>query len=149
LGNRIVRKGQRIEISPVVVECWSEPMGWVAVWKHQLRWARTIRVCQPLPYFFSILSNGVLWPLLWVAANPSQPILAAALGCWLVRIATAVHLQARLTGSRVRLAQAWLVPVKDLLQTALWLTAFLGNSVEWRGQRMRIRRDGTLARIEG
>ena len=33
-------------------------MGWSAVWKHQLRWARTIRVCQPVPYFFSLLSNA-------------------------------------------------------------------------------------------
>jgi ceramide glucosyltransferase len=149
LGNRIARRGQRIALSPVVVECWSEPMGWAAVWKHQLRWARTIRVCQPLPYFFSILSNGALWPLLWVAANPCQPVLTAAVGCWLVRTATALHLQARLTRSRIRPALAWLVPVKDLLQTALWLTAFLGNRVEWRGQRMQLRRDGTLARIEG
>jgi len=36
-------------------------MTWRAVWKHQLRWARTIRVCQPLPYFFSILSNAGFW----------------------------------------------------------------------------------------
>src|ERR1039458_9532067 len=29
---------------------------------------------------------------------------------------------------------AWLIPVKDLLQAALWLLAFLGNHIEWRGQ---------------
>jgi len=38
----------------------------------------------------------------------------------------------------------WLVPVKDLLQVALWLGAFMGNTVEWRGQRMKLHRDGTL-----
>jgi hypothetical protein len=37
-----------------------------------------------------------------------------------------------------------LVPLKDLLQAALWLMAYLGNHVEWRGQRLRLRRDGTL-----
>ncbi|MEI4920759.1 glycosyltransferase, partial [Klebsiella pneumoniae] len=45
LGKRIAGLGLRIVIAPVVVDCWSEPMGWKAVWKHQLRWARTIRVC--------------------------------------------------------------------------------------------------------
>ena len=35
---------------------------------------------------------------------------------------------------------------KDLLQTAIWLLAFIGNHVEWRGQRMRLRRDGTLVK---
>jgi len=41
---------------------------------------------------------------------------------------------------------AWLVPVKDLLQAAIWLLAFLGNRVEWGDERMRLRRDGTLTR---
>src|ERR1035441_8628013 len=49
LGNRIARRGHPIILSSLVVECWSAPMGWAAVWKHQLRWARTIRVCQPVP----------------------------------------------------------------------------------------------------
>src|SRR5262249_27245117 len=60
LGNRIARRGHAITLCPVVVDCWSDPMDWAAVWKHQLRWARTIRVCQPLPYFFSVLSNATL-----------------------------------------------------------------------------------------
>jgi hypothetical protein len=42
------------------------------------------------------------------------------------------------------LAPAWLVPVKDLLQAAIWAGAFFGNTVEWRGQKMILRRDGTL-----
>src|SRR3982751_6082213 len=66
LGNRIARNGHRIVLSPIVVECWDPPMTWGAVWKHQLRWARTIRVCQPVPYFFSILSNAGFWAVLFV-----------------------------------------------------------------------------------
>src|SRR5439155_5279034 len=92
LGNRIARLGLRLAISPVIAECWSAPMGWRAVWKHQLRWARTIRVCQPLPYFFSILSNGTLWPLLWLIAFPSKPVPPIALLCWLTPLFTALDL---------------------------------------------------------
>ena len=146
LGNRIARRGHRIVLSPVVVECWTPPMGWAAVWKHQLRWARTIRVCQPVPYFFSILSNATLWPGLWFLARPAALVLACALGCVLVRVLTALHLEHRLTRSRPAFACGWLVPVKDLLQAALWLLAFLGNRIEWRGQRLRLRSDGTLVR---
>ena len=146
LGNRIARRGYAIAISPVVVECWSAPMGWVAVWKHQLRWARTIRVCQPAPYFFSILGNTTLWPLLWLAVHPTELVLAATLGCWLVRVTTALHLQHCLTKTRAPLAWLWLVPLKDLLQAGLWLAAHLGSQIEWRGQRMRLRRDGTLVK---
>ena len=154
LGNRIARKGYRIALSTVPVECWSEPMGWVAVWKHQLRWARTIRVCQPLPYFFSILSNPTLWPLVWLAAKPSSISLSFFLLGLFLRIITALHLQRRLSASRITqhaprtTFPLWLPPIKDLLQTAIWLLAFMGNHVEWRGQRMRLCRDGTLVKRE-
>ena len=144
LGNRLSRKGYRIVLCPVPVECWSAPMNWAQVWKHQLRWARTVRVSQPLPYFFSILNNAVLWPVLWVAANPSLPVLALSLGCCLVRVVVASNLQLRLTWSRTHFGFWWLVPLKDLLQVGIWLFAFTGNQIEWGGQKMTLRRDGTL-----
>ena len=73
LGNRIVRHaGKTIALCPVVVDCFSPPMNWREVWAHQLRWARTIRVCKPLPYALSILSNATLWPLLWVLVQPAK-----------------------------------------------------------------------------
>jgi ceramide glucosyltransferase len=157
LGNRIARRGHSIALSPVVVECWSPPMGWADVWKHQLRWARTIRVCQPAPYFFSILSNATLWPLLWLVVKPAAPVAACAIFCWLVRIMTALDFQRRLnrapsdpmaqSPSQAPARYAWLILVKDLLQAAIWLLAFLGNRIEWRGQRLRLRRDGTLERL--
>jgi ceramide glucosyltransferase len=148
LGHRIAKKGHHIALCPVVVECWDAPMNWRDVWKHQLRWARTIRVCQPVPYFFSILSNATLWPLLWLMASPilSKTPFAplAALVLLLSRIGIAQNLQRRFSPSRDNLAPSWLVPMKDLLQAAVWMGAFLGNTVEWRGQKMHLRRDGTL-----
>lgn len=169
LGNRIARKGHRIVLCPVVVECWDPPMNWRAVWKHQLRWARTIRVCQPMPYFFSILSNAGFWALLALAFGLTQihvhwssstyngnavstvgsfglPLLAfvGAIGV-VIRMILAHDLQRRLTRSSGS-AYFWMVPIKDLLQTAIWLCAFAGNSIEWRGQVYRLRRDGTLVK---
>jgi ceramide glucosyltransferase len=154
LGHRIAESGARIELSPVVVECWSAPMKWGAVWKHQVRWARTIRVCQPVPYFFSIVSNPTFWPLLWFVAKPaalSGSFVAAAV---LLRLISAHHLQSSLAGAppgkEMENAAAvghyswWMPPIKDLLQLAIWICAFLGNEVEWRGERLRLRRDGTL-----
>jgi hypothetical protein len=179
LGNRIARRGYAIALSPVVVECWSAPMGWADVWKHQLRWARTIRVCQPVPYFFSLLSNATLWPVVWFMVKPAAAVAVCAIVCLLVRILTALNLQGRLnqdpnvggwafrrdqtstdkwargdarppafqTLEQTRGRYARLIPVKDLFQAAIWLLAFLGNKIEWRGQRMRLRPDGTLERL--
>jgi len=153
LGNRLARRGYSIALCPVVVECWSAPMNWATVGQHQLRWARTIRVCQPVPYFFSILSNPTLWPLLWLAVKPAGPAFAFAGFALLVRILSALNLQQRLSpnptpAGGATVTHAWLVPVKDLLQAAVWLLAFLGNRIEWRGQQLRLRRDGTVERRE-
>jgi len=147
LGNRIARRGYGIALATVVVECWSSPMNWRAVCKHQLRWARTIRVCQPLPYFFSILSNATIWPLLWLLTQPTQIVFGVCLFIWAVRILVTLNLQHRLTLRPARLADGWLVLFKDLAQTLIWLCAFAGNTIEWRGQRMKLRRDGTLAKF--
>ena len=154
LGNRIAKRGGRIEISPIVVECWDAPMGWVAMWKHQLRWARTIRVCQPVPYFFSILSNATLWPLLWAAAQWNQPMFLFLGAAMVARMLVTADLQRRLEGKAEMNYPPphvggygdgfWLTPVKDILQVAVWALAFVGNTIEWRGRRMKLRRDGTL-----
>jgi ceramide glucosyltransferase len=152
LGNRIARRGHVIALCPVVVECWSGPMGWAAAWKHQLRWARTIRVCQPTPYFFSILSNPTLWPLVWAAACPSRLALCFLAACLLARLAMASDLQRRLAAHPQRedggryWGDGWMASIKDLLQVAIWLLAFTGNRIEWRGQRMRLRPDGTMVK---
>ena len=171
LGHRIAKNGHRIALCPVVVECWSAPMNWREVWKHQLRWARTIRVCQPLPYFFSILSNATLWPLLWLgldlfawltmtSPNPQfDPLrvfeikivlldgVILAMVFLLLRILLAENLQRRFTPERNLVSPFWLAPVKDLLQAAIWFCAFNGNTVEWRGRKMKLRRNGTLQEI--
>jgi ceramide glucosyltransferase len=149
LGHRLAGKGHRLALCPVVVECWDAPMNWHKVWRHQLRWARTIRCCRPLPYFFSILSNATLWPLLWLvvslisSATPGSAL--AAIACLLIRICLAQNLQRRLTPERHLVSPFWLVPVKDVLQAVLWFGAFWGRTVEWRGQRMKLHRDGTVS----
>ena len=148
LGQRIAKNGHAIALCPVVVECWDAPQNWRQVWQHQLRWARTIRVCQPLPYFFSILSNASLWPVLWLAVSlPVAKTFCTALTAilfLLVRILLAQNLQRRFTPERKLISPAWLVPVKDLLTAAIWFFAFAGNTVEWRGRRMKLKPDGTL-----
>lgn len=145
LGRRIARAGWRVELCPVVVDCWSAPQGWAGVWKHQLRWARTIRVCQPGPYFFSLLGNASLWPCLWLLAARNGAALAATVGCLALRAVMAWQLQTRLAAPSGGVP-GWLAPVKDWLQAAVWLGAFAGRRIEWRGEHYVLRADGKLLR---
>jgi ceramide glucosyltransferase len=144
LGRRITARGWRSEPCPVVTECREAPRGWRATWRHQLRWARTIRVCQPAAYFASVLSNATLWPLAWLAVNPTELVLGSAIALLLVRLIVAGDLLDQLTRRNDALPQLWLVPVKDLLQVAIWFCAFTGNFIEWRGAHYRVRADGGL-----
>jgi ceramide glucosyltransferase len=144
LGNRIARTGKLVALSNVPVECFSEPMNWSAVWKHQMRWARTIRVSRPVPYFFSILSNPTLWPILWLAIAPGSLAAVFTALVLVTRILMALTSQARLTKRKTHPGYWWLVPIKDLLQAVIWAGAFMGNTVEWRGQRMKLLPNGEL-----
>lgn len=171
LGNQIARKGAKIVFASVVVDCWENSMDWKKVFLHQLRWARTIRICQPIPFFFSILNNATIWPLLFCLMEPmwdsySIPLrlpgsgtyfailkghyslsFTAFLFCAFFRVASAVDCQWRLTRSISHLPYFWLVPIKDLLDAAVWALSFLGNQIEWRGQKYKVRRSGKLEKL--
>jgi ceramide glucosyltransferase len=164
LGQLVDQDGKRIIFSRVAVDCHEPHRDWAEVWAHQLRWARTIRACQPLPFFFSILDNATLWPLLWLVFgatafflspapvnNPSLPcainvgvIMSCSALFLAFRVATALHQEKRLTGSANHFPWFWMVPVKDILNAAIWAAAFVGHHIEWRGQRYRILTGGRL-----
>jgi len=145
LGQRIAQSGARVALAPVVVDCWTGPMRFAEVWAHQLRWARTIRVCQPGPYFLSILGNATLWPVLLALASPPGlvTIMVGTALAW--RMAQGFLMERKFTG-RGRIDSLWMALVKDILQVGLWAAAFAGRQVVWRGERMRVDANGKLAR---
>jgi ceramide glucosyltransferase len=136
LGNRARGK---IALCPILVECRSPPMTWREVWAHQVRWARTIRVCQPLPFFFSILSNPTLWLLAWAASGAGVAAIALLAG----RCVGGAWLEHRFAG-RPPITSLILAPLSDLLRAVFWLLAFAGNRIYWRGKWFRVSRGGKL-----
>jgi ceramide glucosyltransferase len=147
LGRQVARQKKRIEFATVVAECCDPPMTWAAVWAHQSRWARTIRVCQPAPFFLSILNNATLWPLLLVLDTRRPLALCASAVCVAFRVVTALRQQSRLTQSSGHAVYWWMAPVKDLLDALLWAGAFAGNQIVWRGDRHRILPGGKLQKV--
>lgn len=145
LGQKVAQAGGRLALCPVPVECRCDPMSFEKVWRHQLRWARTIRVCRTMPYFWSILSNATLWPLLHLVVHPGRSA-AALLGASLVvRGLTAVHNSFKLT-REFAVSVFWLSWCKDLFQAALWMLSFLGSTISWRGTTYRVTSGGKLQR---
>jgi ceramide glucosyltransferase len=147
LGWKISSRGQRIELCPVVVECWEPLMDWPDVLIRQLRWARTIRFCQPMPYLISIISNATLWPFLWLFIHPAKGTLAVVSLLLLWRVFSAQTLEKRFTGERTNFGDASLVLVKDLLGAVIWMSAFIGREIAWRGEIYRVETGGKLTRV--
>lgn len=153
LGRRIAKSGGEVDVSDIVVECKEPQKSFAEAWQHQLRWARTIRVCQPAPYFFSILSNLTLFALIaWLCgesvvflSTPYTPFEYFALLCGF-RILTAAHNQYRLTKRFDRCVEAIFAPVKDLLSFVIWVCAFTGSTVTWRGETFLVKRGGELVK---
>ncbi len=144
LGRRVAALGARVELTSVVAACREAPRGWRAIWRHQVRWTRTIRHCRPGPFALSLLANPTLWPGMWLALDPGTTSLAVGGVCLAARLAMAAHCQGRLTRRWTHLPWVWLAPVKDLLAAVLWALAFLGHTVEWRGERFRVCPGGLL-----
>ncbi len=146
LGRHIAAGGSRIQLCPVVVECRSAPMSFREVWSHQLRWARTIRNCQPVAFFLTVLSNSTLWPILCMLMEPGWFSAVGAALCLCTRGAAGVYLHGKMTG-RYQMAAAGMAIVKDVFQLAIWGLAFTGRDVAWRGVNYRVQSGDRLVRL--
>jgi ceramide glucosyltransferase len=109
---------------------------------HELRWARTIRLIDPVSYAGSLVCHPLPFALLAVlllhGSVASLGLLATVLGARLFVVAQV---------GRIAKADAstwWLSPARDLLSASIHLCGFLTRKVMWRGRKFHVGRDGTL-----
>jgi len=139
LGRRISSLGLRCVLSDVIV---TTHMGgdWRDVWLHQVRWSRTIRVSNFWGYLGLPVTFATVWALL--AALSGHEILAAAtLAARMLMATTAGWSVLR---SRDTLSLWLLIPFRDLFGFAVWIAGLFGDSVVWRGTRLRLDREGRI-----
>ena len=137
LGERIAKAGKRIAIASCAVETSLGAGSWRDVWKHQVRWCRTIRVSQGAGYAGSVITQAAPWCVLAMAAG----LWPMALICYVARILGAFA-AARAVGASI---DWWWLPFRDLFGTAVWAAGLAGGHVEWRGQRLKLRGDGRIS----
>lgn len=145
LGLRVAQTGLQVKILPYVVETNNPEMSFKDYLAHQLRWARTYRVCRPRGY----LAYGITHALVYSLAI----LLAAGLAPWAWGLAAAtLALRAAVVGFSEHLClkgdlPRWgfgLLPLKDLFSFGLWLASFLGNRVSWGDRDFRVNPEGKL-----
>ena len=142
LGRRIHDLGKRIVLARPVVETSLADRTWGDVWRHQLRWARTIRVSRGGGYAGLPLSNATLWSVALAAAG----LWWAAAPLFLLRLAMALVVGRFFLEDRRVPASLFLVPLRDLAGMVLWAAGLFGSTVDWRGAKLRLNREGKIVR---
>ena len=149
-GHQAVAAGHTVALADVVVDCVLGRIPFRDFFLRQVRWERTTRSCRPAGYFGSVLRHGVLAALLLLLLHgPSAAILGLLAAVAALRVGVALAVSATVLRAPDTLRSLWLLPLSDSLSLLLWVLAFTGSTVTWRGQRYRVRRGGHLVPLNG
>jgi ceramide glucosyltransferase len=127
LGKLISQKGFRVVLSPYVVDNIVFEQDLKALFRHELRWARTVFSVRALGYALSVVTHAVPIAVL------TSIIVEVAVG-WrafefgVVAIAVllriSLHFMVRSALDIRQPAAPWLVPIRDILSFAIWGASF-------------------------
>ncbi len=146
LGRRIAALGLRVELAQTVPLTTVPETRLRALFQHELRWARTIRVLEPVGFAASVLQYPLVWGLLTIAlAGGAIWSIGLFLVAWVLRAIAGLMVDAALaplwteeSGANDEAALAfscpvWLLPLRDVLSVAVLLASYGGRHVIWRG----------------
>lgn len=142
IGRAVRDKGYRLAYPALLVRHHGEERSAAELWRHELRWARTIRTVDPLGYTGSIVTH----------AFPLGLIGAAVLGFSLAGLATLATVVAARLFLKYRIdhiagavaGPVWLLPARDMLSFAVFLASLPGRTVTWGGKRLKIGKGGAI-----
>lgn len=135
LGHRVAEAGGNVVLCREPVSTIYPAQTLASFWNHQVRWARTVRLCRPLSYIGLIFTHGLPWALLAAAVAPNRMTAVAFLLAYLVlRTAMAWTVGAWGVGDEVVRRKAWLLPLRDAIHFVVWLASFASNRVVWGGE---------------
>jgi len=144
LGNRIAHAGGKILLSHEAVWTMYPAQAARGFWQHQVRWARTVRLCRPLSFAGLIFTHGLPWAVLAALIAPTTGIATAYLLAYLVlRLTMAWTVGVWGVGDDVVRRKLWLVPLRDAIYFAVWLASFASNRIHWGGEEF-VLREGKL-----
>ncbi|MFL6214147.1 MAG: bacteriohopanetetrol glucosamine biosynthesis glycosyltransferase HpnI [Blastocatellia bacterium] len=150
LGNLIAEQGYEVRLSHVVVETAMSPVGFAGMMRHQMRWARSTRISRPAGYLGLLLTYGTALALINVAVARASSLSLGLLALTLtVRLLMGWLIGVRYLKDRLLKTHFYLVPLRDVLSFAIWAVSWFGRTVEWRGRRFEVRRDGRMVQVAG
>ena len=141
VGAALRRKGLQVAIPRFLVAHSCAENSLAEVWRHELRWSRTIRAVDPWGHAGSAFTHPLAFALLASVIGAPSEGLALAVLAMAGRIVL-LHITARSHG--LATPPYWLLPLRDLLSFATFAWSFRGQNLTWRGKRYRVRAKGVL-----
>ena len=150
LGERVAQSGKLVALAAAVPDHLVCNESLASSLRHRLRWERSSRRSRPAGYLGQLFMHTIPLALLtWAAAPPGRALaFALVLGSLGMRWLLAWVTCRGVLHDRDYRRDWWLLPLQDLLSFAIWLWAFFGREIEWRGARFRVLRGGKLLRAE-
>ena len=141
LGELLRERGEPVSVLPFAVGHVCAESSIVELWRHELRWALTIRTVDPLGYLGWAVTHAFPLALIsWLLGGgwPAIGLAVAALVC------RAVLIFATERGYGLPPHPYWLIPVRDLLSFAVFVSGFVARDVSWRGHHYELMSEGIL-----
>ena len=139
LGHRIAKAGGKVLLSREAVWTMYPAQTARGFWQHQVRWARTVRLCRPLSFAGLVFTHGLPWAMLAALLAPAPWIAAEYLLAYLVlRLAMAWAVGVWGVRDEVLRRKLWLVPLRDAIYFVVWLASFGSNRIHWGGEEFRM-----------
>ena len=136
IGNALRAHGYQVSIPPFAIAHMCTQASPTELWRHQLRWARTVRSIDRAGYAGSMASHAFPWALIAVFAAIGSAALLPAIIIAIASVACRMTLLREVERAFALPAQTyWLVPASDLLSFAVFVFGFLGWDVSWKGRR--------------
>ena len=149
VGRRIAEAGGEVVLSHEAVWTMYPAQTLDSFWNHQVRWARTVRLCRPLSYVGLLFTQGLPWALLTAIVAPAKWIAGVYLVAYLIlRFAMAWTVGIWGVRDEVLRRKAWLVPLYDAIHFVVWLASFGSNHIRW-GNVEYVIRKGRMVPIRG
>lgn len=149
LGYLPTQAGYQVVLSDYVVEHVLATTTLADSIKRQIRWARGTRVSRPWGYLGLICTYGTVTSLLFLVATGgaifSWILLAIT---WIMRLLMAYVVGVNVLQDSAAKRYIWLVPIRDLISFTIWTYSFLGNTIEWRGRRLKLIKGGKLVPVQ-
>lgn len=143
LGALLNERGLRVALSSYLVDDVVWEPDFTALFRHELRWARTMRTAQPVGYAMSFLTYSLVLCVVYLLVSSSRTLGAAIVGAAVV-LRVAVHYAVRAGLGIAEPSRPWLVPVREALCFVVWAASFWGRAVHWDGRKFSVSSDGRM-----